>query len=89
LVWCPWKHLNLHPAKITARQDGNHIELSTDKPALWVWLDQPAGGPVLQDNFVHLRPGLTRKTNLLEPGTFRALDPKSLHDTHGQSIRDR
>ena len=89
LVWCPWKHLNLHPAAIMARQDGNHIELSTDKPALWVWLDQPAGGPVLQDNFVHLRPGLTRKTNLLEPGTFRALDPKSLHDTHGQSIRDR
>jgi beta-mannosidase len=83
LVWCPWKHLNLQPAAITARQDGNHIELSTDKPALWVWLGQPAAGPLLQDNFVHLRPGLTRKLTLLEPETVHRLSPKSMRDTYG------
>ena len=87
LVWCPWKHLNLQPGTVTAEQVASQIWLSTDKPALWVWLEQPAGGPVLQDNFVHLRPGLTRKTLLLEPGTFRNLNPKSLRDTYETQTR--
>ena len=82
LAWCPWKHLNLQPAAITARQDDQRVELTTDKPALWVWLDHQDGGPILQDNFVHLRPGLTRMPVFSPSGEYRELTPKSLRDTY-------
>lgn len=82
LAWCPWKHLNLQPATIVACQVGQRLELSTDKPALWAWIDQPASGPTLQDNFVHLRPGCCRNLVLFEPGEFKALKPNSLRDTY-------
>ena len=58
------KHLNLVEAKVEAEvkvegagEDSFEVTLTTDVPALWVWLeieDQPAS---YSNNFVHLRPG--------------------------------
>ncbi len=82
LAWVPWKHLNLQAAAIMAKQNGGQVELSTDKPALWAWVPQPLNGGLLQDNFVHLRPGWARQLALLKPGEIRKLNPQSLRDTY-------
>ncbi|OPZ27606.1 MAG: hypothetical protein BWZ02_01581 [Lentisphaerae bacterium ADurb.BinA184] len=82
LAWCPWTHLNLQPAAIAVRQHGNRVEISADKPALWAWLPQPQAGGMLQDNVVHLRPGLARMLVLSPPDEYRELTPKSLKDTY-------
>jgi beta-mannosidase len=82
LVWCPWKHLNLQWPEITIKQTEETLELSTDKPALWASIPQKHRGGVLQDNFVHLRPGKKRRLTILEKGFAAELSASSLINTY-------
>jgi beta-mannosidase len=59
------KHLSLPEPEfdfaVLEMGDGRYqIDLSTSKPALWIWLESADGDFRLSDNFFHLRPGHTR-----------------------------
>ncbi len=64
------------------------ITLSSDKPALWVWLETQDGVQV-SDNFFHLRPGTshvirltTNEPNLPIAQIINSINVRSLVDTY-------
>ena len=66
------KHLNLPDPEILCaiEEMGNgryQITLSSDKPALWIWLESPDNIDV-SDNFFHLRPGTSHVIRLTVSG---------------------
>ena len=62
VTFAPPKHLELPGPvirlDIRPRPDGAwNVTLTSDKPALWVWLEHEQGPIHASDNFFHLRPG--------------------------------
>ncbi len=88
------KHLDLHPdpglsSRIRTRPDGSFgITLAAKRPALWVWLELEGGDARFSDNFLHLRPGLTReivvapREQLPARDLHRRIRVRSLVDIH-------
>jgi beta-mannosidase len=67
VLFCRPKRLNLGSPKIEVDVQNDHMILSTDIPALWVWINLGDDTP-LPDNFTHLLPGLD--TSLKIPSTL-------------------
>ncbi len=83
-LFCRPKHLELGQPKITstvkAAGDGQYdVTLTTDRAALYVWLE--VNGAKLSDNFVHLRPGVS-KTIRVSAKDMPQLKVQSLVDTY-------
>ena len=87
------KHLSLPDPEILCAieevENGRYqVTLSSDKPALWVWLETQDGITV-SDNFFHLRPGTSHVIRLTAnerglsiPDIINSLDVRSLVDTY-------
>ncbi|MBN1964759.1 MAG: hypothetical protein JW910_08940, partial [Anaerolineae bacterium] len=87
------KHLELPTpaiqADLTPLPDGRYrVRLTSDRPALWVWLEVPGQAARLSDNFFHLRPGqpaeimVTLEDALPAEDFARRLVIRSLVDTY-------
>ncbi len=84
VLFCRPKHLELGQSNITSTVksagDGQYdVTLTTDRAALYVWLE--LSGAKLSDNFVHLRPGVS-KTIRVSATDVTSLKVQSLVDTY-------
>ena len=68
--------------------DGFEVTLTSDRPALWVWLEVAGSDAKLSDNFFHLEPGRSMivtvrpAAKMTAPQFKRALHVRSLADLH-------
>jgi beta-mannosidase len=87
------KHIDLpHPtiqAIVVPASEGHYqIQLTTDKPACWTWLEVKDYPVIFSDNFFHLRPGESARITVTVDGNLSAeefaerLVVRSLVDTY-------
>lgn len=84
VLFCRPKHLQLSEPEITTTvqpvsTDQYDVTLTTDKAALYVWLEQ--AGARFSDNFVHLRPGIS-KTIRVTTSDITGVKVQSLVNTY-------
>jgi hypothetical protein len=79
------KHLPLQQPTIEWELNGDMITLTSDRPALWVWLESADAKVKFADNFFHLRPGQSKQVHVEGLDSAENLTINSLYDTYQSS----